>query len=98
MLPPGLKEQFAAAIRRMLRPVVRQLVAYGVTYPALDQMIREGAKLTQYYSGENVCTPSRGAVPRGVAREVRTVEEDQAPMVLVAVLHHLQGQVHAGPG
>lgn len=41
MLPPGLKDQFAAAIRRMLRPVVRQLVAYGVTYPALDQMIRE---------------------------------------------------------
>jgi len=41
MLPPGLKEQFAAAIRRMLRPVVRQLVAYGVTYPAFDQMIRE---------------------------------------------------------
>lgn len=41
MLPSGLKDQFAAAIRRMLRPVVRQLVAYGVTYPALDQMIRE---------------------------------------------------------
>lgn len=41
MLPPGLKDQFAAAIRRMLRPVIRQLVAYGVTYPALDQMIRE---------------------------------------------------------
>lgn len=41
MLPPELKDQFAASIRRMLRPVVRQLVAYGVTYPALDQMIRE---------------------------------------------------------
>jgi len=41
MLPPGLKDQFAAAIRRMLRPVVRQLVAYGVTYPAFDQLIRE---------------------------------------------------------
>ena len=28
----------------------------------MDRMILEGAKLTQYYSGENVCTPSRGAV------------------------------------
>ena len=41
MLPAGLKDHFAAAIRRMLKPVLRQLVAYGVTYPALDQMIRE---------------------------------------------------------
>jgi histone H3/H4 len=41
MLPKGLKEQFAAAIRRMLKPVVRQLVSYGVTYPALDEMVRE---------------------------------------------------------
>ena len=41
MLPADLKEQFAGAIRRLLRPVVRQLVAYGIDYPVLDQMIRE---------------------------------------------------------
>ena len=29
------------------------------------RLAREGAKLTQYYSGENVCTPSRGATLTG---------------------------------
>src|SRR5262245_15764791 len=41
MLTPALKQRFAAAIRRLLRPIVRQLVAYGITYPTLDQIIRE---------------------------------------------------------
>jgi hypothetical protein len=41
MLSPRLKEQFVAAIRRMLRPVVRQLIAYGITYPAFDQLVKE---------------------------------------------------------
>lgn len=30
----------AATIRRLLRPVVRQLLAWGVTYPVLDQIVR----------------------------------------------------------
>ena len=33
--------------------------------PNIDKLASEGAKLTQYYSGENVCTPSRGAVLTG---------------------------------
>jgi hypothetical protein len=41
MLPAELKERFAAAVRRMLRPVVRQLIRFGITYPTLDQIIRE---------------------------------------------------------
>ena len=41
MLPRALKEQFATAIRRMLRPVVRQLIAYGVTYPAFNRIVRQ---------------------------------------------------------
>ena len=36
-----------------------------VKTPNLDKLAREGAKLTQYYSAENVCTPSRGAVLTG---------------------------------
>lgn len=40
MLPRGLRESFAGAIRRMLKPVVRQLVAYGIPYPAFDQLVR----------------------------------------------------------
>ncbi len=41
MLPRRLKEQFVVAIRRLLRPVVRQLIAYGVTYPAFNRIVRE---------------------------------------------------------
>jgi hypothetical protein len=41
MLPTDLKKQFVAAIGRMLRPVVRQLIAYGVSYPAFDRIVRQ---------------------------------------------------------
>ena len=36
-----LKAQFVAAIRRLLRPVVRQLVAYGIGYPALSRLLKQ---------------------------------------------------------
>lgn len=41
MLSQPLRERFAGAIRRLLRPIVRQLVAYGIPYPTLDQIVRE---------------------------------------------------------
>lgn len=41
MLTRALKQSFVDAIRRMLRPMVRQLVAWGVPYPAFDQIVRE---------------------------------------------------------
>jgi Family of unknown function (DUF6502) len=41
MLTRPLKEQFVTAIRRLLRPIVRQLIAYGVTYPAFNRIVRE---------------------------------------------------------
>jgi hypothetical protein len=41
MLPRALKEHFAAAIHHMLRPIVRHLIAQGITYPALTQMLKE---------------------------------------------------------
>lgn len=41
MLSRKLKTQFVAAIRRMLRPVIRQLIAYGVTYPAFNQIVKQ---------------------------------------------------------
>lgn len=36
-----LKAQFVAAIRRLLRPVVQQLIAYGVGYPALSRLLKQ---------------------------------------------------------
>lgn len=41
MLPRALKEHFAAAIHRMLRPIVHHLIAQGITYPAVTQMLKE---------------------------------------------------------
>ena len=40
MLPRALKGRFADAIQRMLRPVVRQLIDYGISFPALSEMIK----------------------------------------------------------
>lgn len=36
-----LKAQLIAAVRILLRPVVRQLIAYGVSYPTLDRVVRQ---------------------------------------------------------
>lgn len=36
-----LQRALASAVQTLLRPVVRRLVAWGVPYPALDQIVRE---------------------------------------------------------
>lgn len=41
MLSRTLKAQFAVAMRRFLRPVVKQMIAYGMTYPAFSQLTKE---------------------------------------------------------
>ena len=41
MLPGDLRDAFVAALRRMLRPLVRQLVEYAIPYSAFDQLVRE---------------------------------------------------------
>ncbi len=40
MLTGTLKEQFLSAIQRLLRPVVRQLIAYSVSYQAFSRLAR----------------------------------------------------------
>jgi len=41
MVPRPLREHFAEAIHRLLRPVVRQLIAYGISYSAFSQIVKE---------------------------------------------------------
>jgi hypothetical protein len=41
MLTGPLRSLFFVAIRRLLRPMVRQFVAYGISYPAVSHMLKE---------------------------------------------------------
>jgi len=41
MLSRPLKEQFVTAIRRLLRPVVRQLITYGIAYPTFSEIVKD---------------------------------------------------------
>ena len=41
MLPRELKAQFVAVIRRLMRPLVRQMIMYGVSYPAFEQIMKQ---------------------------------------------------------
>jgi len=107
MLPRALKEQFATAIRRMLRPVVRQLIAYGVTYPAFNRMVRE---LYIEVADQHFALPfkrqtdSRVALVTGINRKEvsqlrrrrKTVKVDTVE-VEDTVMTHVIGRWMAGP-
>ena len=41
MSPHPLRSQVATAVRRLLRPVVHQLIKYGVSFPALSRIVKE---------------------------------------------------------
>jgi len=41
MIPANLKTQLLAAMRRLFRPVVRQLIHYGIGYPAAAQLLKQ---------------------------------------------------------
>jgi hypothetical protein len=89
MLPRGLRESFAGAIRRMLKPVVRQLVAYGIPYPAFDLIVRG---LYIEVADEDFALPfkrqtdSRVALVTGLSRKevarLRRLRRDTGPPVL----------------
>ena len=107
MLPRALKEQFATAIRRMLRPVVRQLIAYGVTYPAFNRMVRE---LYIEVADQHFALPfkrqtdSRVALVTGINRKEVSQLRRRRKMVKVdavevedTVMTHVIGRWMAGP-
>jgi histone H3/H4 len=107
MLSRPLKEQFVTAIRRLLRPVVRQLIAYGVTYPALNRMVRE---LYIEVADDHFALPfkrvtdSRVALVTGInrkevsqLRQRRKKSSGEAVEVEDTVMTHVIGRWMAGP-
>ena len=107
MLPHALKGQFAVAIRRLLRPVVRQLIAYDVTYPAFNRIVRE---LYVEVANQHFALPfkrqtdSRVALVTGINRKEvsqlrrrrKTVKVDTVE-VEDTVMTHVIGRWMAGP-
>ena len=41
MVGSGPKQALLEAVRAILRPLVRQLIAYGITYPAFSRVVKE---------------------------------------------------------
>ncbi|MFI5393964.1 MAG: DUF6502 family protein [Candidatus Binatia bacterium] len=106
MLPRGLKEHFATAIDRMLRRVVHHLIAQGITYPALTQMLKEiyvdvaEAEFTLPFKRQ---TDSRLSLVTGLNRkEIFRLRRRRKPLkTTVAVentlITHVIGRWMAGP-
>jgi hypothetical protein len=106
MLPRALKEQFAAAIDRMLRPVVRHLIAQGVTHPALMQMLKAiyiDVAEAEFALPDKRQTDSRLALITGLNRKEisRLRRVRKPPKLTIAVednlVTHVIGRWMAGP-
>ena len=106
MLSRVLKAQFAAALRKMMRPVVRQMIAYGFSYPAFDRMVKE---LVVEVAEQDFALPfkrqtdSRLAVITGMSRkEIAQLRRerraaDEPPEIEDTVTTHVIGRWMAGP-
>ena len=106
MLPRPLKERFVAAIRQMLRPVVRQLIAYGVSYPAFNKIVRElylDVAERHYALPFKRQTDSRLALVTGINRKEisqlrrRKAAAGSAVAVEDTAVTHVIGRWMAGP-
>ena len=106
MLSRPQKRQFVVAIRRLLRPVVRQMIAYGIAYPAfnriLKQMFVEIAE-HEFSLPFKRQTDSRLALVTGISRkEIAQLRRQKQsvtdmPDVEDSVITHVIGRWMAGP-
>ena len=106
MLSRQLKSQFAAAIHRLLRPIVRQMIASGLTYPTYNQMVK---RLFLEVAEEDFALPfkrqtdSRLALVTGISRKEISQLRRRAhgaaglPEVEESVVTHVIGRWMAGP-
>jgi hypothetical protein len=106
MLPRHLTSHFAAALRRLLRPVVRQMIATGLTYPTFNQLVRQ---LYLEVAEEDFALPfkrqtdSRLALVTGISRKEisqlrrRRRGATEMPEVEETIVTHVIGRWMAGP-
>lgn len=106
MLDRSLRAKFAAAVRRMMRPVVRQMIAYGLTYPVFEQIVK---KLFVDVAEQEFALPfkrqtdSRLALITGISRKEiavlrsRRKSAGEPPEIEDAVTTHVIGRWMAGP-
>ena len=106
MLPVALKREFVAAVSRMLRPMVRHLIAQRVTYPMLMQLLKEtyvDVAEAEFALPFKRQTDSRLALVTGVTRkEVSRLRRRRklapAPVALEDnLVTHVIGRWMAGP-
>ena len=105
MLPRQLRSQFAAAVRRLLRPVVRHMIGSGLTYPTFNQMVKQ---LFIEVAEEDFALPfkrqtdSRLAVVTGLSRkEISQLRRRHGAAdtleVEESIVTHVIGRWMAGP-
>lgn len=106
MLPRHLTSHFAAALRRLLRPIVRQMIATGLTYPTFNQMVRQ---LYIEVAEQDFALPfkrqtdSRLALVTGISRKEisqlrrRRRSATEMPEVEETIVTHVIGRWMAGP-
>ena len=105
MLSRPLKEQFITAIQRMMRPVVRQLIAYGVSYPAFSRIVKQvylDVAEQDFALPFKQQTDSRLALVTGINRKEisqlrRRKSAPQTPEVEDTLVTHVIGRWMAGP-
>ena len=106
MLPRALKPHFVSAVRRVLRPIVRQVISFGLHYQAFDRIVREvflDVAETDFALPFKRQTDSRLALVTGLNRkEISLLRERKADKSAPAdvedsLLTHLIGRWMAGP-
>jgi Family of unknown function (DUF6502) len=106
MVPRAFREQLAAAIERMMQPVVRQLIAYGISYPAFSRIVKKAyldVAEQQFALPFKRLTDSRLALVTGVNRKeisrLRRLKKKDQPLVEVedTIATHIIGRWMAGP-
>ncbi|MGD9762723.1 MAG: DUF6502 family protein [Candidatus Binatia bacterium] len=106
MLPPARKTRFAAPNRRLVRPVVRPIIAYGLTYPAFARLAKEvylDVAERDFALPFKRQTDSRIALVTGITRrEIAQLRRQRGgavdlPDVEESAVTHVIGRWMAGP-